>query len=50
MNIPAEFDDIRPFTPEELPAIFDKLLADADFLSVAKPFIGADIPADMLRQ
>lgn len=50
MNIPAEFDDIRPFTPEELPAIFDKLLADADFLSVAKPFIGTDIPADMLRQ
>lgn len=50
MNIPAEFDDIRPFTPKELPAVFDELLADTDFLSVARPFLGADIPVEVLRQ
>lgn len=31
MNIPAEFDDIRPYTPEELPQIFEELLSDKDF-------------------
>ena len=28
MNIPAEFDEIRPYTPEELPQVFEELLAD----------------------
>ena len=28
MNIPAEFDDIRPYSPEELPQVFEELLAD----------------------
>ena len=23
MNIPAEFDDIRPYSPEELPQVFE---------------------------
>ena len=27
----AEFDDIRPYAPEELPAIFEELVADAEF-------------------
>ncbi len=31
MNIPEEFNDIRPYTPEELPAIFEELLADPAF-------------------
>ena len=26
MNIPAEFDEIRPYTPEELPQVFEELL------------------------
>jgi hypothetical protein len=34
MNIPAEFDDIRPYTPEELPQIFEELLSDKDFQAV----------------
>ena len=31
MNIPAEFDDIRPYSPEELPQVFEELLADPSF-------------------
>lgn len=27
----AEFDDIRPYSPEELPAIFEELIADEEF-------------------
>lgn len=49
MNIPAEFDEIRPFTPEELPAVFDELLADQDFLAAARAFIGGELSAGALR-
>ena len=31
MITPAEFDDIRPYFPEELPAIFEELIADEEF-------------------
>ena len=35
MNIPAEFNEIRPYTPEELPQIYEELIADpADRKSV----------------
>lgn len=34
MNIPTEFDDIRPFTPEELPAVLDELIQDPTFRHV----------------
>lgn len=33
MQIPSEFDEIRPYTPEELPAVYEELLADEDFCS-----------------
>lgn len=36
MNIPAEFDEIRPYSPEELPKIFDELLSDDKFREVIK--------------
>ena len=29
MKIPAEFDCIRPFEPEELPEVYDRLLSDS---------------------
>ena len=35
MNIPAEFDEIRPYSPEELPQVFEELLSDPMFQSVA---------------
>ena len=53
MNIPAEFDEIRPYTPEELPQVFDELLADASFLSVVShimPEVSPDILKQQLRQ
>ena len=31
MITPAEFDDIRPYSPEELPVIFEELIADEEF-------------------
>ena len=35
MEIPSEFDEIRPYEPEELPAAFEKLANDPEFKSVA---------------
>ena len=29
--IPAEFDEIRPYLPEELPQVFEELIADPEF-------------------
>lgn len=34
MNIPSEFDEIRPFEPEELPEVFKRLVADPQFRTV----------------
>lgn len=36
MRIPEEFDEIRPYSPEELPKIFEELLSDSDFIEVIK--------------
>ena len=47
MNIPAEFDEIRPYTPEELPQIFDELLADPAFQAVIS-LIMPGMPLDTL--
>ncbi len=35
MNIPSQFDSIRPFEPEELPQVYDRLAADPQFKAVA---------------
>lgn len=48
MNIPTEYDEIRPFTPEELPAAFDSLLADPAFRDIMRPFF-KDVPPDALK-
>lgn len=34
MKVPSQFDDIRPYEPEELPEVFERLLADDQFKSV----------------
>ena len=47
MNIPAEFDEIRPYTPEELPQIFDELTSDPAFRSVIQTFI-PNVPLEIL--
>lgn len=53
MNIPAEFNDIRPYTPEELPQISEELLADKDFQTVIQsvmPGVPMEMIAAQLRQ
>ena len=47
MNIPAEFDEIRPYSPEELPQVFEELIADPEFQAVIKQVM-PDIPFEML--
>lgn len=34
MTIPSEFEEIRPYQPEELPAVFEELIADPQFQKV----------------
>ena len=50
MNIPSEYDEIRPYEPEELPEVFKELLADSQFLSVVNllPVLG-DMPQQDLQ-
>lgn len=47
MNIPAEFDEIRPYTPEELPQVFEELIDDAAFRNVVASVI-PDVPFEAL--
>lgn len=49
MNIPSEFDEIRPYSPEELPQIFEELLSDKSFQEVVKAVI-PDVPLEALAQ
>ena len=51
--IPVEFDDIRPYSPEELPAVYEELIADEAFRSVmgkVMPGIPFDMIAMKMRQ
>ena len=53
MNIPAEFDEIRPYAPEELPQVFEELIADPMFKAVVSqvmPGIPFDMIAAQMRQ
>lgn len=47
MKIPAEFDEIRPYSPSELPEIFEELLSDNDFKEVVKKVL-PDVPFEVL--
>ena len=49
MNIPAEFDEIRPYNPEELPQVFDELLADDSFREVVRTVM-PDMPPEVLKK
>ena len=33
-TIPAEFDEIRPYMPHELPAVYEELIADPEFKAI----------------
>ena len=45
MIIPEEFDDIRPYTDEEMPEQMSKLLEDEEFIQTLR-YIYADIPIE----
>lgn len=49
MHIPSEFDSIRPFEPEELPKVFDRLLADPQFQQVLA-YLYLNVPMDAIAQ
>lgn len=44
-----DFDSIRPFEPEELPEVFDRLLANAQFRQVVA-YVFPEIPFEMLAE
>ena len=49
MKIPSEFDPIRPFEPEELPAVYDRILADKQFQMVLA-YLYPDVPAEAIAK
>ena len=48
MKIPSEFDPIRPFEPEELPVVYDRIL-DKQFQQVLA-YLYPDVPMEILEQ
>lgn len=53
MKVPSEFDPIRPFEPEELPEVYDRMLADPQFQQVLKalyPGVPIDTVAEKMHK
>ena len=49
MKIPQEFDTIRPWEPEDLPEVFDRLLANDQFKQVLT-YLYPQVPLEMIAQ
>ena len=49
MKVPVEFDSIRPFEPEELPQVFERLLADGQFRQVLA-YAVPSLPFEKVRE
>ena len=49
MNIPQEFDTIRPWEPEDLPEVFDRLLSNGQFKQVLA-YLYPQVPFEMIAQ
>ena len=47
MKIPSEFDEIRPYEPEELPAAYERLLSNPQFQTVMA-YIMPGVPFDVI--
>lgn len=45
-----DFDSIRPYAPEELPAAFEALLRDADFLPIVQQLLPGATPEALKQQ
>lgn len=53
METTSEFDEIRPYRDEELPRVFEELIADAEFRKVAcaaVPGVPFEVLAEKIRQ
>ena len=46
MKVPSEFDQYRPYEPEELPQVYDRLLKDEQF----KKVLANGLTSDTFRQ
>jgi len=49
MKVPKEFDDIRPWEPEELPEVYNRLLDNPDFVGVVNQLF-PNVPLEALKQ
>ena len=49
MKIPQEFDTIRPWEPEDLPEVFDRLLSNGQFKQVLA-YLYPQVPFEMIAQ
>ena len=49
MKVPVEFDSIRPFEPEELPQVFERMLADEQFRQVLA-YAVPGVPFEAVRE
>ena len=49
MNIPSEFDSIRPFEADELPAAYDRLEADPQFRAIVA-YLYPQVPFEAVMQ
>ena len=49
MKIPQEFDAIRPWEPEDLPEVFDRLLANEQFKQVLA-YLYPQVPFEMIAK
>jgi hypothetical protein len=47
MKVPAEYDEIRPFEPEELPAVYDRLLSNPQFQQVVN-YVMPGVPLNIV--
>lgn len=47
MDYKDKFEEIRPFVPEELPEVYDRLLADSQFLQVLE-YLYPGVPVDFI--
>ena len=49
MKIPQEFDTIRPWEPEDLPEVFDRLLSNDQFKQVLA-YLYPQVPFEMIAE
>lgn len=49
MKVPEKFDPIRPFEPEELPEVYDRLLANPQFRQVVA-YLYPDVPFELIGE